>query len=337
MGITPTLVGFTASSDFASSFTLNLLGQASAPYLLTTTDEKCTFSIETGTYILDRYGEPVEQMTCVPLPVTHPPPEGNAIVLAYDFGPDGTMFRPYPILTFNINPDELPGVDLSTLKIAMWYDNQWTFLETTVDLENNTASAEIRHFTNFALISPPYTPVTTTPAPTSTTTTETTTTEPAATTSTTTTTTTTKPAPTSTTTTQLQQKPAEIILSSLLLSPGEVEPNTMVTIEADIANNGDVTGTKTVELRINGELASTRVFTLPAHTKYRVNFTTIQESIGTYEIDVSGLKGTLSVKETPLPAAKPFNWGFVGIAVGVLLLVFIGSTAYSWRSNRSRL
>lgn len=101
-------------------------------------------------------------------PMTSPPaaPEKSSIIgLVYDLGPAGATFVPPITITFTYNPASIPeGVDEADLTVA-YYDASvpgWFTLENiTVDTVNHTISADVSHFTAFAVIA--YEPA---PAPT---------------------------------------------------------------------------------------------------------------------------------------------------------------------------
>ena len=85
---------------------------------------------------------------------TDPPelPEGNFIGVPYSLGPSGATFDPSITLTWTFDPDDLPeGV---APEIVYFDGDKWIVLKGVVDLETNTVTAEVSHFTTFALMSP---------------------------------------------------------------------------------------------------------------------------------------------------------------------------------------
>ena len=84
-----------------------------------------------------------------------PPEESNVVGLVYDIEPDGATFDPPISLTFEYSASEIPdGVAEENLVLAYW-DNtakEWVELEGTVDPANNTITAQISHFTDFATL-----------------------------------------------------------------------------------------------------------------------------------------------------------------------------------------
>ena len=56
-------------------------------------------------------------------------------------------------LTITYDPESLPdGASEEELYIAYWDSTEWVAVESTVDTEANTVSAELSHFTQFAVI-----------------------------------------------------------------------------------------------------------------------------------------------------------------------------------------
>ncbi len=119
-------------------------------------DGICRLTIKDGTKALDKSASPLSQITITPL-TELPPLTKNAdiIGLAYNFGPDGTIFAPPITLEFNYAPSDIPaGIDEEALVIA-YYDKDtvmWVELESTVNRATKTTTASISHFTAFAIL-----------------------------------------------------------------------------------------------------------------------------------------------------------------------------------------
>jgi len=122
-----------------------------------TSDGLCQLTIETGTKALDKMGNPLVSILMIQdrYPPSSPP-AGNIIGLVYDLLPYGATFDPPINMTFTYNPNALPaGVSEESLVIAYWKSgNSWVNLEGpfTIDVENNTISAPVSHFTDFTII-----------------------------------------------------------------------------------------------------------------------------------------------------------------------------------------
>jgi len=134
---------------------LNSQGASDASGQISTTDGNIFFSVDAGTKLLDAQNQPIIQITAS-IPTSMPaPPSQNAIVLPYDFGPDGATFEPPMTLTLKYDPATLPqGVNESTLYIAYWDGSQWQMLPSTVDTVAKTLTVMISHFTDYAVMAP---------------------------------------------------------------------------------------------------------------------------------------------------------------------------------------
>ena len=114
-----------------------------------------TITILEGTTALDEDGNPLSQLA-ITVDETPPSPQDTAIIgLAYDFQPSGATFNPPMTLTSSYDPTDMPtGVAEEDLVLA-YYDEEtgaWVTLPCVVDPETNTITAEISHFTSFAVI-----------------------------------------------------------------------------------------------------------------------------------------------------------------------------------------
>ena len=137
-------------------------------------------NISSGTIALTEGGDPLPQITVTEVCFGYPPPPANAYVVgcAYDFQPDGATFDPPITITLKYDDGLLPpGVAEEDLVIAVYNaaTGEWQVLPTTVDTENNVLTAEVSHFTYFAVYAaapeatptaPPTAPPTVAPTPT---------------------------------------------------------------------------------------------------------------------------------------------------------------------------
>lgn len=120
-------------------------------------DGKWVVKLEAGSRALDNRGRPlesitIEQMLAPPLP----PAESSIIGLAFQLGPEGTVFEPPATLTITYDEGDLPqGVAEENLVIAFWDAalGSWVELEgCIVDSSANTISVSIGHFSTFAVM-----------------------------------------------------------------------------------------------------------------------------------------------------------------------------------------
>jgi hypothetical protein len=161
--VNPAVGGGTSAVSGDSSvnlaFYLNSEGEATTNVNLNSTDGLVTIGISAGTLALDAQGNPLGNIQIVTLS-TPPPPPGYVLVgHAYDCLPDGATFQPAITLTFKYTEADIPeGVNEQDLVIAYWDGGQWVSLTTTVSAAANTASAEVAHFTPFAILAGTGTP-----------------------------------------------------------------------------------------------------------------------------------------------------------------------------------
>ncbi len=121
-------------------------------------DGKCWLSIGEDTLGLTKNGSPISEIIVAEMTEPPLPPEDSlteVIGRAYDFGPDDATFDPLVVLNLTYDPALLPkGLAEEKLFIAMWdeADEKWVELTSSVDAEEDTVSAEISHFTAFAIL-----------------------------------------------------------------------------------------------------------------------------------------------------------------------------------------
>ncbi len=98
-------------------------------------------------------------------------------------------------------------------------------------------------------------------------------------------------------------KKAEFIVSDLEISPLEVEVFEPVVVAVNVTNVGDEQGEYVGNLTLNGVLEENQTILLLAGESALVEFTVIKEVEGTYDIEVSGLTGSI-IFNTPPPTAS---------------------------------
>ena len=116
-------------------------------------DQNSLVSIPSGTTGLTSSGAPLTQISMIHTSTTPAFQAGAGMVdLAYNITPNGITFNPAVTLTFSVY--NLPaGLDPITLQIA-YYDttqNNWITVPTTFNATNFTVSAQISHFTVYAV------------------------------------------------------------------------------------------------------------------------------------------------------------------------------------------
>jgi hypothetical protein len=107
------------------------------------------------------------------LPVPQPPGYG-AVSYAYELAPDGLSFNTPAEATFGFDAAALAdeGLDVSGLALFVLEDGAWEPLPSIVDVDGQSVSVELEHFSQYALLAPlavePTPTATTTPSPEST-------------------------------------------------------------------------------------------------------------------------------------------------------------------------
>jgi hypothetical protein len=96
--------------------------------------------------------------------------------------------------------------------------------------------------------------------------------------------------------------PATFKLSDLTISPSEPEIGEPIVISVTVENIGEVEGTYTVKLKINEVTEDAKSVTLAGGAKGTVSFTVTRYTVGSYSIEVDGLKRSLSVLK-PAPSS----------------------------------
>lgn len=163
-----TTQGLTSSASLTVNTTT---GAAERAVQLKTSDSVAAIDITSGTRLLDAQGKALTTITSARLLSPPAAPAQSAIVLAYNFGPDGAQFNPPITITLKYDPLALSGgIAEPGLSIAFWDGIQWQTLQSTVDTAAKTVSAKTTHFTPYAVIgkkpaSSPASPSATAPSP----------------------------------------------------------------------------------------------------------------------------------------------------------------------------
>lgn len=125
---------------------------------VTADDRTASLTVLEGTKVSSDTPDPLDAITITPLTAGDLPeiPEDATFTfagLAVECGPEGTAFDPPASLTFTVPAETWAGLDPDLL-VVKWYDptaGRWVDLETTVDPETRTVTAEVSHFSTFAL------------------------------------------------------------------------------------------------------------------------------------------------------------------------------------------
>ncbi len=139
-----------------ASLPLSETGEVSAPVTVRTGDGAGSLTVGEGTRARDKDGNPLGEVTieradAAGLP---PIPPGAAIGFALTCGPSGATFDPPATLTYTLSEEEWGRIgDPATLRVV-WYNpgtGAWQEVPATVDPATRTVTAQVSHFSLFAL------------------------------------------------------------------------------------------------------------------------------------------------------------------------------------------
>ena len=156
-------------------------------------------------------------------------------------------------------------------------------------------------------------------------------------------------------------------ISSLVISPDEVDIGEQASISVTVTNNGKATGTYEVILNIGGVISDMKEISLTGGASRQVTFTITPDTAGKKIIDINGLLGGLLVRgevpppeQIPLPLDKPeqtpepettpsapklkatvepvptllSNWWFIVIITGGCVVIAASLLYFTWWRKR---
>jgi hypothetical protein len=125
---------------------------------------------------------------------------------------------------------------------------------------------------------------------------------------------------------------AEFELSELVINPTQAEAGEPVTIAVTVQNTGQLEGSYTLTLEIDGEVEQSQTIILAAGESRQVSFTVIKDEPGTYTITLDSLTGEFTVlvpaslpsstSATSPPWASTYWWAILLAALIIALLVY---------------
>lgn len=133
----------------SGSFTINASGVLSSATALSSPDGKVQLSFNANTAInIQGQSLTVTKETSPPSP-----PADTRLIVAYKFSPDNATFEPPLTLTLKYDLAALPaGVVESGLFIAYWNGSKWSAVLSNVDTQAKVMTAQISHFSVFAVL-----------------------------------------------------------------------------------------------------------------------------------------------------------------------------------------
>jgi len=97
-------------------------------------------------------------------------------------------------------------------------------------------------------------------------------------------------------------KPAQFELSNFSLGPNTLRTGEQTELAVDLSNLGEVEGSYTLSLTIDGEVEQTKEVTLAGESSTRVFFPIIKNKPGKYAVALNGFSETLEVWQIERPA-----------------------------------
>lgn len=92
---------------------------------------------------------------------------------------------------------------------------------------------------------------------------------------------------------------ADLVVVGLSVNPSEPIIGESATITITVKNNGNIEGTRNVELKVDGLVRQSKPITIQANSIKEVQFT-IQEDVGLHNIEIDGYTKSLIVKVKPV-------------------------------------
>ena len=139
-----------------ASLTTSTAGVVLEQVTVRTENEIGAVTIPEGTVARDRDGNPLGEVTCSEVaPAEVPPaPPGTTVAIALSCGPAGATFDPPAVLTYTLSAEEWAKIGEDATLSVMWYNPEsggWQEIAATVDPATRTITAEVSHFSIYAL------------------------------------------------------------------------------------------------------------------------------------------------------------------------------------------
>ncbi|QYZ78748.1 hypothetical protein E2N92_04540 [Methanofollis formosanus] len=135
------------------------------PAAVVSSDRIATLSVPEGTAAHNSEGTPLDEITIRPASPGEVPDAAGVtgfVAAGYTYlcGPAGATFDPAITLTFEIPAEKWKDLKEGDLTVR-WYNaeaGRWEEIPTTIDYETMTVTAEVSHFSTFALFTAAQTP-----------------------------------------------------------------------------------------------------------------------------------------------------------------------------------
>jgi uncharacterized repeat protein (TIGR02543 family) len=117
--------------------------------------------------------------------------------------------------------------------------------------------------------------------------------------------------------------PAAFTTSSLDISPLETDSGQAVTVSVLVTNSGELEGSYSLDLAVNGKAVETREITMAGGSQ-TVTFSVAGDEAGSYSVEVNGLESSFTVREAPVLSnglPKAVSWTLIGLAIAALVVL----------------
>ncbi|MGD9117687.1 MAG: hypothetical protein PVJ08_02995 [Dehalococcoidia bacterium] len=123
------------------------------------------------------------------------------------------------------------------------------------------------------------------------------------------------------------QSPAAFTISALNISPLETDSGQTVTVSVLVTNAGELEGSYSLSLVVNGTVVETRQITMASGSQTEI-FNTTADEAGSYSVEINGLEGSFTVREAAVVSEEEglsgtVLWTIVGLSIAALLVLVI--------------
>lgn len=119
--------------------------------------------------------------------------------------------------------------------------------------------------------------------------------------------------------------PAAFNISALDISPLETDIGETVTVSVLVTNSGELEGSYSLNLALNGTVVETRGITMASGSQ-TVVFSTAGDEAGSYSVEVNGLEGSFTVREAAASSeglSGGVIWTLVGLGIAALVVLAV--------------
>lgn len=267
-------------------------GTLARTYYITLYESRLAMTLEKGTILLDKSGEPVSVIVLEHVDHYGTPPQGYEFLATYDFQP-ACVIEPAIPIKMNYELEQLaPDINEADFHIAYYNptEERWMMMDSTRDADAQSAGTQLTHFSLFALLVPS--------------------------------------SDISGWTSNVTAVP-DLVIRNLTLSSETVEQGETLTVDVDLANESDTDGVFYIKLVFDGATVDGKNVSILAMQESTETFTIILEELGVHTIGVNSMLATVTVYQ---PVPPPVGlWGqlrtpllciaAVGLAVIVIFIL----------------